>query len=146
MKRANLWVIQVEEGEETQEKSIENIFNKIIKENFPNLMFWELLQPIDFKIPTHFVCGPMHYKCRWKVCTGNLEPNPVAKKPAHAFHLHLEYMRPSPKWVGILKAVDWRSSHSTYLQKENLIKIQEVSQAVVGQNFNPSTWEVKAGG
>lgn len=64
MKRANLRVMQVEEGEETQEKSIENIFNKIIKENFPNLMLWELLQPIDFKIPTHFVCGPMHYKCR----------------------------------------------------------------------------------
>ena len=27
-------------------------------------------------------------------------------------HLHLEYMRPHPKWDGILKALGWRSSHN----------------------------------
>ena len=30
-------IIGIEEGEETQVKGTENIFNKIIEENFPNL-------------------------------------------------------------------------------------------------------------
>ena len=33
-----LRIIGIEEGEETQVKGTENIFNKIIEENFPNLM------------------------------------------------------------------------------------------------------------
>ena len=37
MKRPNLKIIGIEEGEESQLKGPENIFNKIIKENFPNL-------------------------------------------------------------------------------------------------------------
>ncbi|MBV2151090.1 hypothetical protein KRZ98_23105 [Sphingobium sp. AS12] len=37
MKRPNLRIIGIEEGEETQLKGAENIFNKIIEENFPNL-------------------------------------------------------------------------------------------------------------
>ena len=37
MKRLNLGIIGVEEGEELQLKGTENIFNKIIEENFPNL-------------------------------------------------------------------------------------------------------------
>ena len=37
MKRPNLRIIGVEEGEELQLKGTENIFNKIIEENFPNL-------------------------------------------------------------------------------------------------------------
>ena len=37
MKRSNLRIIGIEEWEETQVKGPENIFNKIIEENFPNL-------------------------------------------------------------------------------------------------------------
>ena len=37
MKRPNLRIIGVEEEEDLQLKSPENIFNKIIEENFPNL-------------------------------------------------------------------------------------------------------------
>ncbi|KAL6073026.1 hypothetical protein STEG23_000444 [Scotinomys teguina] len=37
MKRPNLQIIGLEEGEEYQPKGTENIFNKIIEENFPNL-------------------------------------------------------------------------------------------------------------
>ena len=37
MKRPNLRIIRVEEGEELELKGTENIFNKIIEENFPNL-------------------------------------------------------------------------------------------------------------
>ena len=37
MKRSNLKIIGIEEGEESQLKGPENIFNKIIEENFPNL-------------------------------------------------------------------------------------------------------------
>ena len=37
MKRPNLRIIGVGEGEELQLKGAENIFNKIIEENFPNL-------------------------------------------------------------------------------------------------------------
>ncbi|MBV2134258.1 hypothetical protein KRX52_15875 [Pseudomonas sp. MAP12] len=37
MKRPNLRIIGIEEGEEIQLKGTENIFNKIIEENFPNL-------------------------------------------------------------------------------------------------------------
>ncbi|MGE9715022.1 RBD-like domain-containing protein, partial [Escherichia coli] len=37
VKRPNLRIIGIEEGEETQLKGAENIFNKIIEENFPNL-------------------------------------------------------------------------------------------------------------
>ena len=37
MKRPNLRKIEVEKGEKFQLKGPENIFNKIIEENFPNL-------------------------------------------------------------------------------------------------------------
>ncbi|KAL6090569.1 hypothetical protein STEG23_009418, partial [Scotinomys teguina] len=37
MKRPNIRIIGIEEGEEYQLKGTENIFNKIIEENFPNL-------------------------------------------------------------------------------------------------------------
>ena len=37
VKRPNIRIIGIEEGEETQLKGAENIFNKIIEENFPNL-------------------------------------------------------------------------------------------------------------
>ena len=38
MKRQNLRKIDTDEGEESQLKCAENIFNKIIEENFSNLM------------------------------------------------------------------------------------------------------------
>jgi hypothetical protein len=37
IKRPNLRIMGIEEGEEVQAKGICNIFNKIIAENFPNL-------------------------------------------------------------------------------------------------------------
>jgi hypothetical protein len=37
MKRPNLRIMGIEEGEEVQAKRMCNIFNKIITENFPNL-------------------------------------------------------------------------------------------------------------
>jgi hypothetical protein len=37
IKRANLRIMGIEEGEEVQAKGTCNIFNKIITENFPNL-------------------------------------------------------------------------------------------------------------
>ena len=36
-KSTNIWIIRVPEGEE-EEQEIENLFEKIMKENFPNLM------------------------------------------------------------------------------------------------------------
>jgi hypothetical protein len=36
IKRPNLRIMSIEEGEEVQAKGIHNIFNKIITENFPN--------------------------------------------------------------------------------------------------------------
>jgi archaeosine-15-forming tRNA-guanine transglycosylase len=37
IKRPNLRIMGIEEGEELQAKGMRNIFNKIITENFPNL-------------------------------------------------------------------------------------------------------------
>jgi hypothetical protein len=37
MKRPNLRIIWIEENKESQLKGPENVFNKIIEENFPNL-------------------------------------------------------------------------------------------------------------
>jgi hypothetical protein len=37
IKRPNLRIMGIEEGEEVQAKGMRNIFNKIITENFPNL-------------------------------------------------------------------------------------------------------------
>lgn len=37
MKRTNLRIIGIKEGEETQVKGTENIFNKIVEKNVPNL-------------------------------------------------------------------------------------------------------------
>jgi archaeosine-15-forming tRNA-guanine transglycosylase len=37
IKRPNLRIMGIEEGEEVQAKGICNIFNKIVTENFPNL-------------------------------------------------------------------------------------------------------------
>jgi hypothetical protein len=44
IKRPNLRIVGIEEGEEVQAKGIQNIFNKIITENFPNL---EKIMPIQ---------------------------------------------------------------------------------------------------
>jgi chromosome segregation ATPase len=44
IKRPNLRIMGIEEGEEVQAKGIHNIFNKIITENFPNL---EKVMPIQ---------------------------------------------------------------------------------------------------
>jgi hypothetical protein len=38
MRRPNLWIIGVDKNEDFQLKGTANIFNKIIEENFPNLM------------------------------------------------------------------------------------------------------------
>jgi hypothetical protein len=37
IKRPNLQIMRVEEGEEIQTKSIDKVFNRIIAESFPNL-------------------------------------------------------------------------------------------------------------
>jgi archaeosine-15-forming tRNA-guanine transglycosylase len=37
IKRPNLKIMGMEEGEQVQAKGIRNIFNKMITENFPNL-------------------------------------------------------------------------------------------------------------
>jgi hypothetical protein len=37
IKRLNLRIMGIEEGEEVQAKGIHNIFNKIVTENFPNI-------------------------------------------------------------------------------------------------------------
>jgi hypothetical protein len=37
MRRANLWIIGVDENKDFQIKGPANIYNKIIEENFPNL-------------------------------------------------------------------------------------------------------------
>ena len=37
LKHSNIWIIGVPEGEE-EEQEIENLFEKIMKENFPNLV------------------------------------------------------------------------------------------------------------
>jgi hypothetical protein len=44
IKRTNLRIMGIEEGEEVQTKGIHNIFNKIIIENFQNL---EKVMPIE---------------------------------------------------------------------------------------------------
>jgi hypothetical protein len=40
MKRQNPRIVGIEKGEDPQFKGPENIFNKIIEENFPNLKRW----------------------------------------------------------------------------------------------------------
>ena len=44
MKRPNLRIMGIEERKKTQVKGTENIFNKIIEENFPNL---KKMMPIE---------------------------------------------------------------------------------------------------
>jgi hypothetical protein len=44
IKRPNLRIMGIEEGEEVHEKSIHNIFNKIMTEKFPNLEKTMLIQ------------------------------------------------------------------------------------------------------
>jgi hypothetical protein len=46
IKRPNLRLMGIEEGEDVQEKGIHNIFNKIIIKNFPNL---EKTMPIQIQ-------------------------------------------------------------------------------------------------
>ena len=44
-KRSNIWIIGVSEGEEEKQES-ENLFEKIMKENFPNLA-----KELDMQVP-----------------------------------------------------------------------------------------------
>ena len=53
MKRPNLRIIGIEENEESQFKGPENVFNKIIEENFPNIkkeMYIRYKKPIEHQI------------------------------------------------------------------------------------------------
>jgi ribosomal protein L39E len=55
IKRPNLRIMSIEEGEEVQAKGIHNIFNKIITENFPNLEKTMLTQVQEaFRTPKKF--------------------------------------------------------------------------------------------
>jgi archaeosine-15-forming tRNA-guanine transglycosylase len=51
IKRPNLRIMGIEEGEEVQAKGIHNIFNKIVTENFPNL---EKVLPIQVQETSRF--------------------------------------------------------------------------------------------
>ena len=60
-KCSNIWIIGVPEGEE-EEQEIENLFEQIMKENFPNLA-----QEIDFqevqqaqRVPKNWTQGSAH--------------------------------------------------------------------------------------
>jgi hypothetical protein len=48
IKKPNLRIMSIEEGEEVQATGIHNIFNKIITENFPNL---EKAVPFRYRKP-----------------------------------------------------------------------------------------------
>jgi hypothetical protein len=52
MKRTNLRIIRIEENEDSQLKGPENVFNKIIEENFSNLK-----KEIDIKVQEHQING-----------------------------------------------------------------------------------------
>jgi hypothetical protein len=47
MKRSNLQIMGIEEGEDIQSKDIENLFNRIIAENFPNLEKERVIQVLE---------------------------------------------------------------------------------------------------
>jgi hypothetical protein len=48
IKRMNLRIMGIEEGEEVQAKGVHNIFNKIITENFP---IWRKLCSFRYRTP-----------------------------------------------------------------------------------------------
>ena len=50
MKRNNIHIIGVSEGEE-EEQGIENLFEKVLMENFPNLMREKVTQIQETQIP-----------------------------------------------------------------------------------------------
>ena len=52
MKRPNLRIIGIEENEDSQLKGPENVFNKIIEENFPNLKKeMDIKEQEDYRTP-----------------------------------------------------------------------------------------------
>jgi hypothetical protein len=54
MRRPNLQIMGVEEGEEIQTKGIDNLFNRIIAENFPNLEKERVTQMQEvYRTPNH---------------------------------------------------------------------------------------------
>jgi hypothetical protein len=54
MKRPNLQIMDVEEGEEIQTKGIDNLFNRLIAENFPNLEKERVTQVQEvYRTPNH---------------------------------------------------------------------------------------------
>jgi hypothetical protein len=54
MKRSNLWTIGVEEREDVQTKGTDNLFHKIIAENFPKLEKDRVIQVQEaYRTPNH---------------------------------------------------------------------------------------------
>ena len=66
-KRSNIWIIRVPEGEEEEQKT-ENLFEQIMKENFPNLA-----NEIDFheaqSLPKSWTQGGTHPKAHYHYIT-----------------------------------------------------------------------------
>ena len=61
MKCNNIYVIRISEGEE-EEQGIENLFEKVTMENFPNLMREEVTQIQETQSPKHEVPKKAHCK------------------------------------------------------------------------------------
>jgi hypothetical protein len=54
MKRPNLQIMGIEEGEEIQTKGIDNLLNKLIAESFPNLEKERIIQMQEaYRTPSH---------------------------------------------------------------------------------------------
>jgi chromosome segregation ATPase len=61
MKRPNLLIMGMEEGEEIQTKGTDNLFNKIIPENFPNLEKEKSIQvQLAYRLPNHYYQKKKH--------------------------------------------------------------------------------------
>jgi hypothetical protein len=54
IKRPNPWIIGIEEGEKIQTKDIDNLLNKIIAKNFPNLeKMWVIQVQEAYRTPNN---------------------------------------------------------------------------------------------
>ena len=61
MKCSNIHIIGIPEGEE-EEQGIENLFEKVMMENFPNLMREKVTNPGNIKSPNQEEPKEAHFK------------------------------------------------------------------------------------
>ena len=126
MKQDNICVIGIPEGEKEEEQGIENLFEKVMMENFPNLMREKVTQIQETqsqlrnpKSPTsrHIIIKMAKFQDKDRILKGAREKQEVTNKGAPirlATDFSMETLQARREWQEIYKVNETKACNQDY--------------------------------